>query len=469
MMSAVRSRLVTTCLFVAGLAPVQTMLLEATPVKRALAGPTSSGLFLIPMHHERVPVRRGGKVVSHKTAYSGTIHIGSPVPQDFRVVFDTGSAHLIVPAVECDSEPCRKRQRYNISASSTGRSIKVDGTPVGPGDLADRVSIGFGSGKVVGEPVRERFCLGSAPGACGEVQAIMATKLEGSAFKEMQFDGILGLGLSSLALSKAFSVFNMLADSAQLAQPYFSVFISNSDTQESELAVGGHNERRLMSPFSWVPIVKPEMGYWQVEIGSIRIDGKELDMCQDGACSAILDSGTSHLGLPASHYSVVDSLLARPAASMKDDCASSEAPTVELQLKGINLTLQPRDYMRPMPLSKSVMKHSGLPDAEQYCRPKLMPLKWPPPLGPKVLILGEPVLKRYYTAYDWRGPRAGFALADQEGGKRQALDKRGSAGADRYTSNDAIMLVQVTLAVSHRSFGHRRCVRALAAVPMLGL
>merc|ERR1719231_9001 len=45
------------------------------------------------------------------------------------------------------------------------------------------------------------------------------------------------------------------------------------------------------------------------------------------------------------------------------------------------------------------------------CRPKLMPVNMAPPLGPNLFLLGEPLLKRYYTTFEWKNPRVGFALA----------------------------------------------------------
>merc|ERR1719453_1533831 len=37
------------------------------------------------------------------------------------------------------------------------------------------------------------------------------------------------------------------------------------------------------------------------------------------------------------------------------------------------------------------------------------------PVGPKLFILGEPVLHKYYTVYDWEHLQVGFALANNRG------------------------------------------------------
>merc|ERR1719393_1045256 len=116
---------------------------------------------LIPLRRESVPVKRKGKVVSFKTSYSGLVSIGQPA-QSFRVVFDTGSGHLVLPSVECGSEACQVHLQYNQTASGSAQPINADGSVVKPGNRCDQVNIGFGTGKVKGEFVRDTLCLGKS-------------------------------------------------------------------------------------------------------------------------------------------------------------------------------------------------------------------------------------------------------------------------------------------------------------------
>merc|ERR1719356_1182227 len=69
--------------------------------------------------------RAQAKVI-HKTAYFGSIDIGTP-KQTFQVVFDSGSGNLLVPASDCNSEACVAHSRYNQGESSTAYRVRCDG------------------------------------------------------------------------------------------------------------------------------------------------------------------------------------------------------------------------------------------------------------------------------------------------------------------------------------------------------
>ena len=64
--------------------------------------------------------------------------------------------------------------------------------------------------------------------------------------------------------------------------------IVEQDGEESEIALGGHNSKRLLGPLSWASVAMADEGYWQIAINAVRINGHTLDVCRDGTCRGIV-------------------------------------------------------------------------------------------------------------------------------------------------------------------------------------
>jgi len=92
---------------------------------------------------------------------------------------------------------------------------------------------------------------------------------------------------------------------------------------------------------------------------------------------------------------------------LRDDAAPL---TFELGPGIPSIVLDPEDYFRPRPFNMTVPDKPGA--WKLTCRSLLLPLDLKEPLGPRTFILGEPVLRKYYTIYDWASRRVGFATAD---------------------------------------------------------
>jgi len=399
--------------------------------------------IIIKLQRDSVPVKRQGVVVSYRTTYWGNIEVGGPTPQQFRVVFDTGSGQVVIPAATCDSDACLVHKRFNMSASETSVPINADGFPVPADELCDEVDISFGTGQVTGQFVRDSVCLGeegSSDRLCLEMNVVMAVKMSTQPFQSFNFDGIMGLGLKNLAISDDFSFFDRVAESGKTRSAHFGVFLTEGEVEgeESEIAIGGFNEDRLLHPLAWSPVAMADYGYWQVQIKAVRIDGVELDVCKDGSCRGIVDTGTSHLGVPGAAHKEVAALLAVDAGDLLD-CRLARSPVLELELENINITLGAENYMRRLPLRDGVKVGSStgviipvnesqvegtvtseptpwmdrnLTDVTRHCSPRIMPVNLPEPIGPNLFLLGEPVLHRYYTVFDWKALQVGFSLAN---------------------------------------------------------
>jgi len=386
-----------------------------------------------------VPIDKNGATIAYKTAYFGKVNVGSPQPQDFTVVFDTGSAHLVLPSSACESETCKMHRNFNETTSESCYPIEHDGTPLPRGESSSHsVSITFGTGKVSGTFVRDRACLGGSlqsddKDGCSMMNVVVAKEMSDQPFSLFHFDGILGLGLEALALGPGYSFFGQMVAQHPAMQPRFSVFLARTDQGESSISFGGHDETKAASDVHWVPVAMPELGYWQVQIQTVRIGDIVLDECADGGCRAILDTGTSLLGAPRQAIKALhqhlsrDVLLAPQGTGLGEDQVSpeagKEAATKDCRLRsdgaplvfelgpGIpGIVLDSEDYFRPKPFNMTVPDKPGA--WKLVCRSLLLPLDLEAPLGPRTFILGEPVLRKYYTIYDWASRRVGFATAD---------------------------------------------------------
>ncbi|CAK9011968.1 Pregnancy-associated glycoprotein 2 (PAG 2) [Durusdinium trenchii] len=376
-----------------------------------------------------VPVLRNNRTVMYKTAYFGDIFVGLPNQQKFTVVFDTGSGHFIIPSKKCEMPACSNHSAYDRKLSLSAVDLDHDGNEVPADSERDQVAIAYGTGEVVGEFSREAVCLTNHQGQkeeeglkssdCLQVRVVQATEMTDEPFQQFEFDGVLGLGLESLALDPEFSFYGQISRTGKLA-PIFGVFIAKEDKDASEISLGGLNSERYGSELHWAPVAKPQHGHWQLAVRNIRVGNETLELCEAGDCTAIADTGTSLIGVPKAFVQKMHWLLARrvdddkvPAEDSTDyfDCRNQPGPDIVFDLgDGLELSIGAEEYSRPAAL-RVITNATG--EEELICRASLLPVEEIPALGPKTWILGEPVLRKYYSAYDWKNQRIGFAEAVQ--------------------------------------------------------
>lgn len=263
---------------------------------------------------------------------------------------------------------------------------------------------------------------------CVDLRVVMATEMTEEPFHAFAFDGVLGLGLEALALAPEFSFFGMMSRTRHLKHPSFGVFLADSDDEHSEISFGGYSPDHVQSELTWAPVASPDLGYWQVQITGLRIGNRSVDWCDDGLCRAVVDTGTSLLAVPRLFADELQEALEGPlrdpaptGAEEGVDCRKAEGATLYFELAGMTLSLAPGDYSRQaIQMSDEDLAEGEVSDtpADQasdgrstQCKPSLMPIELPEPLGPKLFIWGEPVLRKYYTVYDWEEKRIGFGLA----------------------------------------------------------
>lgn len=338
----------------------------------------------------------GGRKIVHKMAYFGEVLVGTP-EQAFSVVYDTGSANLLLPGSDCHSRACIEHAQFFANQSKTpARRIDCDGKELRASRPDDRVTIMFGTGSITGMCLQDQICVGSI---CSLGSFIAATEESTSPFASFHFDGVLGLSRDLMAQAPSFSLMHRVVSAKLLRKPVFSVFLSNSDTEDSEITFGEVRNDHMVSELFWLPVKNPS-GYWEISFDDIALDGVAKDLCVD--CRVALDTGTSMLAGPTDLVRELEQLL-----SLKSDCSNYHAlPKLGFLVRNRIFNLEPSEY---------VDNEGG-----SSCSLSLMSLDVPPPKGP-LFVFGIPFLQKFFTVYDQERSMVGIAVANHSGVKPESL------------------------------------------------
>ncbi|XP_042780925.1 cathepsin E isoform X1 [Panthera uncia] len=319
------------------------------------------------------------------TEYFGSISIGSP-PQNFTVIFDTGSSNLWVPSVYCTSPACKTHARFYPSQSNTYSA------------LGNHFSIQYGTGSLSGIIGTDQV---DVEGLLVVGQQFGESVTEpGQTFVNAEFDGILGLGYPSLAVGGVTPVFDNMMAQNLVDMPMFSVYMS-SDPESgvgSELIFGGYDHSHFSGNLNWVPVTK--QGYWQIALDVIQVGGTVM-FCSEG-CQAIVDTGTSLITGPSDKIKQLQKAIgAEPMdGEYAVECANLNVmPDVTFIINGVSYTLQPTAYTL-----------LDFVDGMEFCSSGFQGLDIQPPAGP-LWILGDVFIRQFYSVFDRGNNRVGLAPA----------------------------------------------------------
>jgi len=318
--------------------------------------------------------------------YYGPVTIGTSRPnQTFGVIYDTGSANLWVPSVDCTSSPaCKNHRLYNHSASST---YQKNGTPF---------VLPYGSGTVIGYLSEDLVTFG---GLLIQQQTFGETTQEpGDIWTESPFDGILGLAYP-IASDPAGVVppFDNLIAQKLVDQPLFSTYLSSNESTASVLILGGTDTSYYTGKITYATfnILQGFLGYWLITGTDIKVGGQSTGTCF--LCPLIVDTGTSVLGMPSAYIQpVLDAI-----GTVNADCSNvAQLPPLAFTISGIDLVLEPEFYVIYSPSATGALTcQIGIEAVD---------------VGLPLWIVGDPFLRKYYTIFDRGNNQVGFATAIQQ-------------------------------------------------------
>lgn len=315
--------------------------------------------------------------------YFGVVEIGSP-PQSFMVIFDTGSSNLWIPKVGCSHcglPIIGQKHKFDHDKSTT---YAEDGSDF---------EIMYGSGSVKGFFSLDDVLL-------ADDLVINAQKFAevtdagglGLAYSLGKFDGILGLGFTTISVGGAPTVFENAIKQNKVDQPIFSFYLG--DNGPGELTFGGYDSAKFEGDLQSVKL--DAATYWQITLDAVKAGPYSND--SSDKITAIVDSGTSLITGPKKEIAKLAQAVGATPNIMGEytiDCKKlSEIPDVVFTIGGNEYTV---------PGEKTVIQAQGT------CLFVFMGMDFPAP-GPQ-WILGDVFMREYYTVFNYVDKTIAFAKA----------------------------------------------------------
>lgn len=368
----------------------------------------------------------------YNNEFIGQLGIGTP-PQYLSVVFDTGSSDTWIPSLQCKT--CSSHKLFDPSLSSS-YSLSTDSNE----NVVD-FSISYGSGDVSGNVATETITLDTLTLSdilIGEVVE------EDESIAAFDMDGICGLAFEGLSIVTKPSLFSSMVSAYPNLTHAFSIYLSSNpdDTDNpSMIQFGGYNLSVVgnNASFYYTPVVRTSsiFTYWTVSLtlfeislsspssfsssGSSFADDADVvySACDYGeVCLAIVDSGTSGIGIPTSYYNSILSMVTAGMDCIDLTCvgvSEDDFPTLLITLDPDNtFPLMPTDYVECTEYNECIVRFQS---SSSY---------W---------ILGDVFIEAYYTVFDIENLRVGFACND-----------RYCSGGDWHgTGGDIVLTEEVSL------------------------
>ena len=344
--------------------------------------------------------------------YTGPLLVGTP-PQLFTVVYDTGSADLWVFSANSSIPSTAANHYYAAQGSSTH---------VGNGS---RWSIEYGEGKASGYLSSDVVTL-AGRSVAGQLFGEAVEYSDNFRNVNDPTDGILGLSFGGISESKAPTLIDALFQQHKIDARMFSFYLT-SDQQKSgsRFILGQPDPAFAPHGITYYPIVPQvrEVQQWVIPVVRIETgwssDGRSADahgLCESRPCVALMDTGTSFIGLPVLAFISIKQLILtrRPDCSYNanhmeitcTDPTTHKLPTLTLTLAGAHTYhLRPHHYM-----VDGVVGLMGIqPNSAEA----------------DFVILGDTFLKTFYTVFDMDNERIGIAVGGGGGGGEEVVEGGG--------------------------------------------
>lgn len=166
------------------------------------------------------------------------------------------------------------------------------------------------------------------------------------------FDGIFGLGYSSIASGGATTALDNMVTQGLIKNKVFSFHLNKQSENllGGEIIFGGSDPSLFIGPMHYIPL--SQLGYWQVHMDKVIVPTRRgnANLC-DNHCEAIFDTGTSLITGPEDvitklNVMVLGAVKAADTDNYLVDCNTvDDLPPISFILGGTEFKLTPEDYI----------------------------------------------------------------------------------------------------------------------------
>lgn len=356
--------------------------------------------------------------------YYGKLTIGtSEKPQEFQVVFDTGSSDLWVPSTTCltASTNCKAKTAFDSSASTSYSEVAKG--------AKSEFQIVYGSGAVKGKYGTDKVTLAEDYTSEGQTFAqVDSTDGLGQVYLNAKFDGILGLAFPSISRDPGVNtIIPALKEKGVLEKSIFAFYLG--DNSDGELAIGGWDESKMeggAEDITWVDVVYP--AYWLISMDQVKFGDKVIS---NGPTGGIMDTGTSLIYGPQMQVMPIALSMGAqfvPQVGLFMIKCDTKVPDLEMTVGGNAITIPGAqltikdDSGKYCFLGLAIMQFGTDTEVdtldeelEEEVADQIRDLAGKPvtPIPPKfqgnVWLVGDSCLRQIYSIYDYDNMKFGFA------------------------------------------------------------
>lgn len=207
------------------------------------------------------------------------LNIGTPTPQEFTAIVDTGSSSIAVPCEGCDCGD--NKNHFYQDRSETCREV------------GEYVQCYMELSCNKGKKLKDRMCIGEHCGADEMVaHEFGCCTTYAASFQVQDSDGIIGFGGSESTLIGALRAHH------NLDRDMFALCVGKGS---GHLDIGGFDSSINLEPMQWVET--STTGYYHVRVESVVLDGGGDNRAVSfEAKKALIDSGTTYSYIPRDQH-----------------------------------------------------------------------------------------------------------------------------------------------------------------------